>query len=126
VQGQNVAGVRMYGDARQMWYGLTRVGGGSLRWLGKGAWVTAVFTTLAMKPLLMLLGRGRFSHAHVLQSWLCVAAAFLPWTRRFQTTRWLPLAPAGALLVQLAACAGIARRLLGWGVPWKQRSVQGL
>lgn len=121
----DVATVRMYNDKRGLWQGLSRLGSGTLSWLGPGALVTALFITGAMLPILALanaLRQGRRRTLAVL-SWGAIAAGFVPWAQRFDATRLVPLVPFGALLIQAAGVWGLLRRLSRRGVRWKDRNI---
>ncbi len=125
LQSEHVARVQMYKDKRSLMHGMARLGAGSLRWLGLGSIVTALFITAVMAPVLALavsLAQGR-QRRWALVSWMAVAFGFVPWARRFGSTWLALLAPIGALMVQLAAVWGLGRRLLGRGLRWKGRVV---
>jgi len=124
-RGSEIASVHMYGDKKSMWQGLSRLGSGTLSWLGSGALVTALLITGTMVPLLAItsaLRRGR-KLALAIVAWLAIALGFLPWARRFDASSLAILAPFGALLVQAAGVWGLLGRLSGRGVRWKDRSV---
>jgi chlorobactene glucosyltransferase len=128
VRGEHVASVRMYSHPKQMVQGMQRVGAGSLRWLGAGAWIMALFTTLAMRPMRIFLRPRNVAskQSSFLRTWFFVVAGFWPWARRFHVTGWAFLAPLGAVIVQVVASLGMIKRFLGRGVYWKQRLVRGL
>jgi chlorobactene glucosyltransferase len=125
MHGYDVARVRMYRSAGQMWHGLTRLGSGSLRWAGPGALGTAVYVTAVMSPLIVLVGSvsGRLDRRWLPAAWAAATASMVPWARRFGSPAEAALSPAGALLVQAAALWGLGSRLLGRGVRWKGRKV---
>ncbi len=119
------AEVRMYAGLPHLWQGLTRLGAGSLKWAGRGGWLTALFITGGLTPVL-LLSLALFGQAPlgwVLLSWLVVCASFLPWARRAGSAALALGLPFGALLVQLAASWGLVRTRFGAGVRWKARLV---
>lgn len=121
----DVAAVRMYNDNMGLWQGLSRLGSGTLSWLGLGAIVTALFITGTMLPILAVASaalRGRKLTLGIV-SWLALAAGFVPWARRFRSPWLALLAPFGALLVQSAGVWGLLGRLTGRGIRWKDRSV---
>jgi cellulose synthase/poly-beta-1,6-N-acetylglucosamine synthase-like glycosyltransferase len=121
----DVAAVQMYSDGKSLWQGLSRVGSGTLSWLGPGAILTALLITGTMMPVLALvcaIRRGR-KLLLVILSWVTIALGFLPWARRFGSPWLAPLAPFGALLVQAAGVWGLLGRLTGRGIQWKDRSV---
>ncbi len=121
----DVATVRMYNDKKGMWHGLSRLGSGTLSWLGPAAIVTALFITGVMLPILALasaLRRGR-SRTLAILSWMAVAVGFVPWARRFGAIPLVPLVPFGALLIQAAGMWGLLGRLLGRRVRWKDRDI---
>ena len=125
LRSDEVATVQMYQDAGTLWHGLTRMGAGSLRWMGMRSLMTALFITSVMVPVLALLnavvlGRQR---RRALISWLVVALSFVPWARRFGAGWLALLAPIGALIVQIAAVWGLVRRIFGRGTHWKGRQV---
>lgn len=126
MHGNGAARVRMYGTTTQMWHGLTRLGSGSLRWAGPGALATAAHVTAVMSPLVALTGvlAGRLDRRWLPVTWAVASVSMAPWARRFGSPVSALLAPAGALLVLVAALWGLGRRLLGRGVPWKERRVQ--
>ena len=120
-----VAAVHMYSSRKGLWHGLSRLGSGTLSWLGPGAVLTALLITGTMLPILVLantLRRGRRVSIAV-AAWLAIAVGYLPWSRRFGSLWLAPLAPLGALLVQTAAVWGLVGRLAGRGVRWKDRNV---
>ncbi len=121
----DAAHVRMYGDARQLWQGMTRLGAGSLRWSGVGSLLTVAFISALMSPLIVATGvaSGRLARGWLPLTWLVVALSTLPWARRTGAPAAALLTPLGALLVQLAAVWGILSRLVGRGVAWKGRRV---
>jgi chlorobactene glucosyltransferase len=121
----DIAAVQMYSDGQGLWQGLSRLGSGTLSWLGLGAILTALLVTGTMLPLLMLAGtlrQGRKLTMTIL-SWSAVALGFWPWARRFGSPWLALLAPFGALLVQAAGVWGLIGRLTGRGIQWKNRSV---
>ena len=124
-RGDELATVRMYADKHSLWHGLSRLGSGTLSWLGLGAAVTGLFITGAMSPLLALaaaLQKGRQFKLAVL-SWLAVSGGFVPWARRFGSSWLALLAPFGALLIQAASVWGLLSRLTGRGARWKDRNI---
>jgi chlorobactene glucosyltransferase len=125
MHGYDVARVRMYRSTGQMWDGLTRLGSGSLRWVGPGALGTAVYVTAVMSPLVALAGvlAGRLDRRWLPVTWAAATASMVPWARRFGSPAEAVLSPAGALLVQVAALWGLGARLMGGGVRWKGRKV---
>jgi chlorobactene glucosyltransferase len=131
LRGEAAASVRLYGDARGLWHGLTRLGGSSLRWLGPGSLLTMLLVTAAMSPILRI-GSALTKAAdrptgerlrQALLAWVATVPAFVLWARRFGSGWWAVLAPLGALLVQLAATWGLLSRLIGRGIQWKGRVV---
>jgi GT2 family glycosyltransferase len=124
--GTHVAQVRMYSDTRRLWDGLARLGAGSLRWSGPGKWITALFITGVMLPLLMSISAliQRQDRKRTLFIWAATMPGFIPWSQRFGGSAWgALLAPVGALFVQLAACWGLINHWTGRGIPWKNRAV---
>lgn len=121
----DVAAVRMYSDTLGMWQGLSRLGSGTLTWLGFGAILTALFITGTMLPILALVSAVRHWRRLFLGAiaWLAVALGFIPWARRFGSPWLALLAPFGALLVQSAGVWGLLGRMTGRGVRWKDRNV---
>ncbi|UCG24393.1 MAG: glycosyltransferase [Chloroflexota bacterium] len=121
----DVAAVQMYNDRKGLWQGLSRLGSGTLSWLGPGAILTALLITGTMVPILALVGSVRRGRKLLLVavSWVAIALGFLPWARRFGSPWLAPLAPFGALLVQAAGVWGLFGRLTGRGIQWKDRSV---
>jgi chlorobactene glucosyltransferase len=120
-----IASVHMYDDRKSLWHGLSRLGSGTLTWLGSGAIVTALLITGTMAPILAMISalrRGR-KLALAMAAWLAIALGFLPWARRFEASSLAILTPFGALLVQAASLWGLLGRLSGRGVRWKDRSV---
>ncbi|MFN2135123.1 MAG: glycosyltransferase [Candidatus Promineifilaceae bacterium] len=138
-RGEALAGVHMYENRRQMWHGINRLGSGSLRYSGPRAFVPALFVTGVLMPLWTLLFNRRYVRV-MPRLWLVWTAAilgFVPWAKRFSERRsegararrrrqavgTAVLAPAAALFVQLSALWGMASRLLGRGISWKDRKV---
>lgn len=125
LQGDDVARVAMYHSNAQMWEGMSRIGSGSLKFSGVGSLITGLLITGLMTPLLLLgFVFARFLPARWIGlTWGISALSAWPWATRFGS-RWLaPLAPIGALVVQLSSMWGILSRLAGRGISWKGRSV---
>ena len=123
--GENAASVRMYTNFGALWRGLTRIGGGSLRWSGSGGAVTILFITAAMTPLLTLLlvVLRQLRPVWLVLTWLAVIPGFIGWARRFGAGWEAVLVPFGGLLIQVAASWGLINWILGRGVRWKDRTV---
>jgi cellulose synthase/poly-beta-1,6-N-acetylglucosamine synthase-like glycosyltransferase len=119
------AEVSMYTSFAHLWHGLSRLGSGSLKWSGPGGWLTALFITGTLTPILLLLLAllGLAPLALVLACWLVVCLSLWPWTRRSGSPAMVLGLPFGALLVQMAACWGLVSTWLGRGVRWKERLV---
>lgn len=125
LRSDDAASVQMYADRSSMWQGLTRIGAGSLSWLGARSIISTLEITAVMSPMLAIINalRQRKNRKWALLSWLTVAASFIPWARRFGSPWLALLAPMGALVVQVAAVWGLVRKLLGKGAIWKGRQV---
>jgi chlorobactene glucosyltransferase len=125
MHGYDVARVRMYRNATQMWQGLTRLGSGSLRWTGPGALRTAAYITAVMSPLLALAGvfARRLDPKWLPATWGVASVSMAPWARRFGSPASAVLSPVGALLVLITAVWGLVSRLMGLGVRWRGRRV---
>lgn len=125
LRSDNVAAVQMYADKTTLWQGLMRLGAGSLRWMGTGSIITALFITGVMTPILALVNAfiRRRHRILAISSWLVIAISFVPWTRRFGSIGLALLAPIGGLMVQVAATWGLIHRLFGRGTYWKGRRV---
>jgi chlorobactene glucosyltransferase len=136
MRGDGLVGVHMYEDTRQMWHGVSRLGSGSLRFQGPLSLISAIFVTGVMMPIWTLLFNRHYIRdiRGLWLVWLAGMAGFLPWAKRFnyqqsttnnqrQTTLRALAAPAAAVFVQLSALWGIASRLLGRGLSWKDRKV---
>ncbi len=125
LRGENAATVEMYSSPLQMWHGMTRLGADSLKWSGKGALVTAVFTTALFAPLLVLVGvlMRRLNFLWLPVTWLAAALSVIPFARRFGGVRVAFLAPLGAAFVLAAAVFGLAQRAVGKGIEWSGREV---
>ena len=131
LRGETAASVRLYGDPRSLWHALTRLGGGSLRWLGPGSLFTTLLVTATMAPILRIVSTltngadrptgSRFGKA--LLAWASTTPAFVLWARRFGSGRSVILAPLGAIFVQIAATWGLLSRLIGRGILWRGRVV---
>lgn len=123
--GEDAAAVRMYRSPRQMFNGLTRLASGSLEWQSGWAVVTALFITALMSPLIVLAGvlTRQLRWRLLPLTWTTSVVSLLPFARRFGLGWLALLAPVGALIVQAAGITGLARRLLGRGIPWKGRRV---
>ncbi len=115
----------VYPDFAGLWAGLVRLGAGSLRWLGSGGWLTALFVTGALLPAISLLFILFLGMPWILlpAAWTIVAFALAPWVRRAGGSGEAALAPLGALIVQAAALTGLLRNSIGVGVQWKGRAV---
>lgn len=125
LRGEDVAAVRMYRDAAQMWQGMTRLGGDSLRFTGLGVLGQIALVTMTMSPLITLLGatRRRINWRWVLPAWAAAALGMLPWARRFGSPSATLGAPIGALVVQLAGVWGVVSRLTGRKLRWRGRRI---
>jgi hypothetical protein len=125
LRGETAASVQSYRDLKHLWSGLTRLGSGSLKWLGPGAGLTMLFITALMFPVLLMAGWliGRLSFKWVALTWGTAVLSLLPWTFRAGILGCSWLAPLGALLVQSAATWGLIQKILGRGVKWKGRKV---
>lgn len=121
----HAATVHMYDDFRHVWNGMTRLGAGSLQWSGLSSLVTALFISAVMSPLIVLTGvaTGRLRLRWLPVTWFTAALGMFTWANRTGSAVDALLAPIGALLVQVAAVWGLARRVLRLGVPWKGRRV---
>jgi hypothetical protein len=126
IWGSGAAEVRMYGGFQHLWHGLTRLGAGSLKWAGPGGWLTALFITGALTPVLLVPVAlfGLAPAGWVLLTWVLVCVFFLPLARRAGSPALALGMPFGALLVQLAASWGLVSIWLGRGVRWKERLVR--
>jgi chlorobactene glucosyltransferase len=125
LEGYRAATVRMYGDFRQMWSGLNRLGSGTLRWVGPRGLLTVLLVSALMSPLIATAGvaTGNLRRRWIWTTWLAAVAAMLPWAGRNGALPLALAAPFGALLVQVAAVWGVLSRVLGLGVHWKGRKV---
>jgi glycosyltransferase involved in cell wall biosynthesis len=125
MSGADIAQVRMYSNRKQMFFGMSRLASAALRWERSWAAITVLLITALMSPLIVLQGvlRGKFHWRWLPVSWIAASLSLLPWTRRFGNPAWALLAPIGALVVQVAGVYGILCRLLGRGIPWKDRQV---
>jgi len=127
LRGQDVAQVNMYRDFRQLWQGMARIGAGTLSRSGFGGFVTVLFITAVMTPLviLILFVSGRLDRGWVWLSWPVAISGLLPWSRLMSRGhgRSMATTPFAALTVQLASCWGLMRRVSGSGVPWKGRII---
>lgn len=125
LRGEEVAEVTMYKSIRHLWYGMMRIGAGSLRWTGLGSLITALFITALMTPILTLklVLTKQLRRRWLCLTWLTAVAGIWTWTPRFGP-RWHSfLAPFGALFVQVTAVWGILNKLVGRGSKWKGRVV---
>ena len=125
VDGEQLASVCMYNNFNQIISGMSRLGVGALSWTGPGAITTVLLITAVMYPWITLYGvlTNQIDRKWLCASWGAAALSMLPWARRFGSPRSAWLAPVGGLLVQVAACWGIANRILGRGQTWKGRQV---
>ncbi len=123
--GQSAGDVHMYANSAHLWRGLSRLGSSAIKWSGPGGWLTALFITGAMTPLIAIpfYFFGELPARWLIASWSVVTLFFIPWAQRSGGARFAFLAPFGALIVQLAAVSGLVRTALGRGVPWKGREV---
>jgi glycosyltransferase involved in cell wall biosynthesis len=125
MKGDHVAGVHMYGSRKQMFYGLSRLGVGTLRWQGFWAGLTTLYVTALVSPLITLLGVlfGRLKWFWFPITWSMASLSLLPWSRRSGAGKLAILAPFGALVVLVTAIFGLVSRITGIGVIWKGRKV---
>ncbi len=121
----HAATVHMYDDFCHVWNGMMRLGTGSLRWSGLSSLVTALFVSAIMSPLIVLTGvvTGQLRLRWLPATWLAAALGMLTWAQRAGYAFDALWAPIGALIVQMSAVWGFARRTLRLGVPWKGRQV---
>ncbi|MBX3059068.1 MAG: glycosyltransferase [Anaerolineae bacterium] len=126
LRGEELATVYMYESLAHMWRGFSRLGSGSLKYSGAGAFGTAFFVTGAMMPLLapLFILSGLVNRRWLALTWLLTVPGFVAWGRRFGGGVNALLAPLGATIVQAAACWGLLTRLLGRGIRWKNRLVR--
>lgn len=125
MRGESLAQVFMYVNWRHMWNGMMRLGSGSLAWSQSGAIITGIFITGAMMPIWVLLfERQRLREGRsIWLIWGTGLTTLIPWSKHFGSRWGTLLAPLGALFVQISAVSGMLSRLLGRGVPWKDRKV---
>lgn len=125
LNGADIAQVKMYSSRGQMFFGMSRLASAALRWERWGATLTVLMITALMSPLIVLHGvaSGKIRWRWLPVCWSAATVSLLPWTRRLGTPGWAVLAPFGALLVQAAGIYGILNRVLGRGIPWKDRRV---
>jgi cellulose synthase/poly-beta-1,6-N-acetylglucosamine synthase-like glycosyltransferase len=125
LKGDDVARVHMYGNQKQMFLGLSRLGAGSLQWEGIWAGLTALHVTALMSPLISLLGviMGRLRWFWFPVTWSMASLSLFPWSRRSGASNRALFAPLGALVVLVAALYGLINRLFRRGVLWKGRKV---
>jgi chlorobactene glucosyltransferase len=126
LRGEALATVYMYESLPHMWRGFSRLGSGSLKYSGAGAFGTAFFITGAMMPLLapLFILLRLVNRRWLPLTWLLTIPGFIAWGRRFGGMANALLAPLGATFVQAAACWGLLTRLLGRGIQWKNRLVR--
>ncbi|HRQ38352.1 MAG TPA: glycosyltransferase [Chloroflexota bacterium] len=126
LRGEELATVYMYDNLPHLWRGFSRLGSGSLKYSGAGAFGTAFFVTGAMMPLLapLFILFGLVNRRWLFVTWLLTVPGFITWGRRFGGSANALLAPLGATLVQAASCWGLLTRLMGRGIQWKNRLVR--
>ena len=126
MRGAEIATVYMYDSLAEMWHSMTRLGSGSLKYSGIGAFVTALFIAGTMMPLLapFYVASRLVSRKWLGITWLTAIPGFISWGKRFGAGIWAGLAPFGATIVQLAACWGLLSRFRGRGILWKNRLVK--
>ena len=136
MRGESLATVHMYDNWRQMWYGINRLGSGSLRYNGILALIPAIFVTGLMMPIWTLLFNRRYIREmpNLWLIWFASMVGFLPWVSRFSgnqnsknnkrsTALGIMMTPVAGFFVQLASLWGLLSRLLGKGISWKDRKV---
>ena len=123
--GYQAAGVQMYNHPKQVWHGLTRLGTGTVRWLGARSLLTALFITAVMSPLIVLVGviRGKLDRLWLPATWAASSLSMIPWAGRFGSRHWALISPIGAFIVLLASVWGLIIRLFGGKQTWKGRKV---
>ena len=125
LNGDQIARVRMYRSNQKMFRGLSRLGAGMLGWQGLWAGITAFHITALISPLVtffgVLLRRVKWYWFPI--TWASASLSLLPWSRRSGAGWRAILAPIGALVVLVSALLGLIRRVLGRGLPWKDRLV---
>lgn len=125
MKGDDIAGVQMYANHKQMFNGLSRLGAGTLHWQGIWAGLTALYVTALVSPLPTLFGVlfGRLNWYWFPITWSMASLSLLPWSRRSGAGKQAILAPFGAFVVLITAFFGIVSRITGKGVLWKGRKV---
>jgi chlorobactene glucosyltransferase len=125
VNGAGVLDVHMYDSFASVWRGLTRIGAGSLPWLGSQASLSVAMVISGLMPLLggLLWSFGLVSPAAAALAWSLVIAGLYPWLRSGRAWVNLWAAPLGVLIVQAAATWGLAARLMHIRQSWKGRLI---
>ncbi len=125
MKGDDIARVHMYDSHKLMFYGLSRLGAGTLRWQGVWAGLTALHVTALVSPLTISLGVlfGKLQWFWFPVAWSTASLSLLPWSRRSGTGKLAILAPLGGLIILVTALFGLVSRIIGTGVFWKGRKV---
>jgi cellulose synthase/poly-beta-1,6-N-acetylglucosamine synthase-like glycosyltransferase len=125
MRGELIASVHMYRSLTQLWYGIARLGSGTLTRSPISTLFMVLFIAQLTLPLTYALSSslGLTSWFLPLLSWMIVAGMVVPWMRRIRSTGMAFLAPFGAVFIIIAAVWGVMQRATGWGITWKGRRV---
>jgi chlorobactene glucosyltransferase len=125
MRGELVASVHMYRSLSQLWYGIARLGSGTLTRSPISTLFMVLFIAQLTSPLTYALSSflGLTSWFLPLLSWIIVAGMVVPWMKRIRSTGMAFLAPFGAVFIIIAAVWGVMQRATGWGIFWKGRRV---
>jgi chlorobactene glucosyltransferase len=130
LNGESVASVRMYGNLRALWAGLTKTAFAAARDRGTSGWLLGGLAW-AGASVLAAFGYGMLSgEIAVLGSslvvWILNALWLTPWMRRFNVRPAFGYALLNLLAFSLLALIGLlstGRALCGMGVRWKDRTI---
>lgn len=125
LRGTDVASVQMYSQGKELWHGMSRLGTGTMRWLGWRAIIPAIFTTTVISPLIYsFIQRKTYQPRRWSQfTWGLTSVGLIPWARRAGSGWFALLGPIGAVPLLGAALWGLLQQVLRRGVTWKDRKV---
>lgn len=125
LNGNQIAAVHMYPSNQRMFQGLSRLGAGMLGWQGIWSAMTALYVTALVSPLVIIMGviSGKLKWFWFPITWASASLSLLPWTRRSGASWTALLAPIGAVIILFSTLWGSINRLIGRGLPWKDRLV---
>jgi chlorobactene glucosyltransferase len=125
LRGESLVSVHMYRSLSQLWYGIVRLGSGTLTRSPTSTLFMVLFIAQLTSPLTYALtsSLGFTGWLLPLLSWVIVGLMVIPWMRRIRSVGMALLAPLGAVFIIFAAVWGVVQRATDRGIFWKGRQV---